>query len=260
MQTTTSHSVSDCAKHITQMFERLHQIVLGWNATVLETLGTSTPVAREVDELVAELVRPELQAHRETLIGAGFVAAPGLISDAPWHLAWWLGERNTFEMNAGSPQIRPLLTVDDPNADGFRDYTTLEWWRVPAETRRMHITGPYVDYLCTDDYTMTMTVPMVRNSELIGVMGLDQYVTDIERDVLPTMAATDSALTLTNAFGRVVLSTNPTIATGTLLRDQALADALASPNPAGSVERHTLPEGDSVWRCGASTLALIQHP
>lgn len=258
-QARTPLSVADCAEHITATFEDVHRTVQGWIETVLNAFADSTPHAKELDELVALLVRSELDRRRDTLIGAGFVAAPGLIPDAPWHLAWWLGERNTFEMNAGAPRIRPLLTVDDPGADGFRDYTALEWWRVPAETERMHITGPYVDYLCTDDYTMTMTVPVIRDGQLIGMMGVDQYVTDLERDLLPRMISTGIELTLINAFGRVILSTNPNTATGTLLRDEALERELAVRENADSPQRTELMSGDVLWRCGTTTLCLVEH-
>ena len=33
---------------------------------------------------------------------------------------------------AGPAGIRRLATIDDPSNDQFRDYTTLEWWRVPG--------------------------------------------------------------------------------------------------------------------------------
>ncbi|TFD48627.1 hypothetical protein E3T46_14390 [Cryobacterium sp. Hh11] len=37
---------------------------------------------------------------------------------------------------------------------------------------RRHVTGPYVDYLCTDEYTLTLTLPVYRGgTELIAVVG-----------------------------------------------------------------------------------------
>lgn len=253
--TTEQHpSLENCVLEVTETFEAVQVCVRAWIDTVLDTVLDAQPKSAELDSVVEQLVRPELAEHPDTMIGAGFVAAPGVLDDAPWHLAWWLGERNTFEMSPGGPSIRRLLTVDDPSADGFRDYTTLEWWRVPAETGHAHVTGPYVDYLCTDDYTMTLTVPIFLDDELIGMMGADQYVTDIERRLMPVLRETGLLLTLVNSTGRVVLSTDSSIATGTLLRYPGLAEVAA-----GDSSRTELSSGDVVYRCGRTTLMLVEH-
>lgn len=255
MHANTQSAVESCVHEITATFEAVQDRVRAWTDTVLDAIDGENPTSLELDAAVEQLVEPELAANLDQVIGAGFVAAPGTLEDAPWHLAWWLGERNTFERAPGSPSIRRLLTVDDPSADGFRDYTTLEWWRVPAETQRAHITGPYVDYLCTDDYTMTLTVPMYLDDELIGMMGADQYVTDIERMLMPVLRSTGLLLTLTNSAGRVVLSTDPSTATGTLMRLPGLAEAAKT-----GAERTELPSGDVAYRCGTTTLTLVEHP
>lgn len=253
MTNDTNTDVRRCVEEISNVFNSVHRTVQQW-ITELQPLIVQSPLdASTLDAAVQELVEPELESNTE-LIGAGFVAAPHLLSDTPWHLAWWLGARNTFEASATGPSIRPLLTVEDPSADGFRDYTTLEWWRVPAESGHMHITGPYVDYLCTDDYTMTLTVPVRDGDHLLGMMGADQYVADVERHVLPLLQDSAHELTLVNASGRVMVSTDPSVATGMLLRMPGLTEALA----ARDAER-TLDSGERVYACGATTLALIDH-
>jgi hypothetical protein len=254
MTTEQYPSLESCVLEVTEAFESVQICVRAWIDTVLDTFLDEHPQSAELDSVVEQLVRPELAENPDTVIGAGFVATPGVLDDAPWHLAWWLGARNTFEMSPGTPSIRRLLTVDDPSADGFRDYTSLEWWRVPAETGHAHVTGPYVDYLCTDDYTMTLTVPMYLDDELIGMMGADQYVTDIERRLMPVLRETGLLLTLVNSTGRVVLSTDPSIATGTLLRLPGFAEVAA-----GESSRTELGSGDVVYRCGRTTLMLVEH-
>ena len=154
----------------------------------------------------AQLARPD-----QLVVGSGLIAHPDLIEDAPWHLAWW---------TAGADgRIAPLRVESDPARDGFRDYTVLEWWAVPRRTGRRHITGPYVDYLCTDEYTLTFTVPVHRpDGSMTAVTGSDVYVARVERLLLPSMRAAGRPATVVNAAGRVVVSTFSAHVTGSLVR------------------------------------------
>jgi hypothetical protein len=155
---------------------------------------------------VSQLRRPDA-----VVVGSGLVADPELISDAPWHLAWW-----TTDADRG---IAPLRVVSDPARDGFRDYTVLEWWAVPQRTGHRHITGPYVDYLCTDAYTLTFTVPVHRpDGSMAAVVGSDVYVARAERYLLPALRAAGRPATVVNTAGRVVVSTYSAHATGSLVR------------------------------------------
>ena len=152
-------------------------------ATVVQSHleADAAPTAATLDPVVEASAVPALAADG-LITGSGFVAAPGLLSDAHWHLAWWLG---------GPAGIRRLATIDDPSNDQFRDYTTLEWWRVPARTGARHLTGPYVDYVCTDDYTVTITTPVVVGGQLLGVVGMDVLVDRLERELLPLLRAAE---------------------------------------------------------------------
>jgi hypothetical protein len=167
-------------------------------------VAAALPVGRrpELAELAA--VRPlalaQLRRADELVVGSGLVAAPDLIADA-------------------DRRIAPLRVVSDPARDGFRDYTLLEWWTVPRRTGRRHITGPYVDYLCTDAYTLTFTVPVRRaDGSMAAVVGSDVYVARAERFLLPALRALGRPATVVNPAGRVVVSTHPGHATGSLVR------------------------------------------
>jgi hypothetical protein len=160
---------------------------------------------------IQPLALAQLRRDDELVIGSGLVAAPDLIADAPWHLAWWTTD--------ASRRIEPLRVVSDPAQDGFRDYTVLEWWAVPRRTGHRHITGPYVDYLCTDAYTLTFTVPVHRpDGSMAAVVGSDVYVARAERFLLPVLRACGRPATVVNPSGRVVVSTYPGHATGSLIR------------------------------------------
>ncbi|HEY8589656.1 MAG TPA: hypothetical protein VIL55_08905 [Naasia sp.] len=176
-----------------------------------------------LDAVVEALVAPALAERSTLLVGAGFIAAPGVLDDVDLHLAWWLGKYNTLGLTAAEPAVRRLRSVDDPESEDFHDYTFMEWWRVPAETRIAHLTGPYVDYLCTDDYTVTLTVPVEREGRLLGLVGADLYVRDVEAVLLPALTPDSGVLTLINRSGRVIVSSDPHLPTGVVLRDTETA-------------------------------------
>lgn len=157
-----------------------------------------------------ELVEPYSERLRELdaveVFGAGFVAARGLFGDAAGHLSWWQGR----------PCRKLLLAAESKD---HIDYTSLEWFRRPATTGEPHIAGPYVDYLCNDEHTLTHAVPVVLERGFAGVMALDVLVATAERDLLPRLIALDDELTVVNRAGRVLLSTGLDLATGDTVRD-----------------------------------------
>ncbi len=219
----------NAATSIGTVFDTVFQLIDEWRAAVEDLVAVSGGAvsAASIDDLTETLVVPRLSGEGALIIGAGFVAAPGFLVDAHWHLAWWLGQKNTFGMGPTEPTLRRLRAEEDPTSDRFRDYTALEWWRVPNTTLSRHITGPYVDYLCTDEYTLTLTVPVLVNGSMIGVVGADLYVRDVERTLLPAIRAIGAPATLVNASRRIVVSTDPHRPTGTILRDPTARVELA---------------------------------
>jgi len=217
MTMTRESASAECIAAVLDTVDGVFDRIVEWREALAPVLGSAVPVA-EVDAAVEALVVPSLSEPNALMIGAGFVAAPGFLADAPWHLAWWLGHSNTFGIGSADPGLRRLVAEEDPSSESFRDYSTLEWWRVPAASGERHITGPYVDYLCTDDYTLTLTMPVMSGGAIVGVVGADLYVNDIERALLPRVRAIGGGATIVNASGRVVVSADPHRATGTLLR------------------------------------------
>ena len=256
----TRTAIDDCATAVTGLFDAVFERIEQWRTSIEGYVADRDGIVSSagIDALVQDLLMREFADARGSVIGAGFVAAPGFIPDANWHLAWWLGDLNTFGMGAAAPRIRRLDAVEDPADESFRDYTTLEWWRVPAGTGRRHITGPYVDYLCTDDYTLTLTAPACRGDAMIGVVGADLYVEDVERTLLPRLGAVGSAVTLVNSSGRVVVSTDAHLPTGSLLRLDGLAEVLRAREQAVPTVR--LEAGQEVIWCGGTGLALVVTP
>lgn len=252
MSTPTASDL-DCIALVTQTFDGVFATIDGWRREIERAVATADGMVAsiEIDELVELLVVPTLGADAALVIGAGFVASPGFIRDAPWHLAWWLGHANTFGAGPSGPSLRRLVAVEDEQSESFRDYTTLEWWRVPATTAARHITGPYVDYLCTDDYTLTLTMPATHAGTMIGVVGADLYVDDIERTLLPGVRAAGRRAALVNASGRVVVATDSSRPTGSLMRIDDLAARAAS------LDTDPGPDGRRIVACGTTSLVLV---
>ncbi len=225
-----------------------------WRAQIEQRFGSSAqPTVAEVDELIEGLVVPALSGH-SIEIGGGFVCAPGLLTDREYRLAWWLGRDNTFGLNGSEPRVRMLESIEDPAAENFRDYTTLEWWRMPIQSGRHHVTGPYVDYMCTDDYTVTITEPVTAAGQVIGVVGADIYVRDLEDTLLAELSAYSPGSTLVNSAGRIVVSADSRHATGTLIQITGLKEALKE---MADGESRILPGGQRVEQISGWNFALI---
>lgn len=145
------------------------------------------------------------------VLGGGFVAAPGLLVDEEHLLAWWQGEDR--ELMSGSAALGRSA-----------DYSRQEWFRTPRRTGRLHVTGPYIDYVCTDEFVLTTTVPVMSGGQLLGVMGADVLAETLERELLATFRA--SRATLVNHHDRAVLSGDPHVFAGDPVSRSAYTTAL----------------------------------
>ena len=96
-------------------------------------------------------VRPQVvDALGGLVIGAGYVAAPHVLADQEYGFEWW---------TAPAPPTGAAVHQPGAGKREFLDYTRQSWFTVSRDTGRRHVNGPYVDYLCTDEYTLTFTVP-----------------------------------------------------------------------------------------------------
>lgn len=239
-------SVTDLAEGVFAHVEALADVLGG-------VFRTAPGGAVRVADL-APLEAPVRQLIGDTdgiVVGAGFVAAPRALVDAPFWLQWWTSD------TPGGP-VTPLVVETDERAEGFRDYTQLPWFAVPARTGGRHLTGPYVDYLCTDEYSLTFTAPVSGPRGLVGVAGADVYVRHVERRLLPGMRAVARTLPaagtrapavgLVNSDGRVVCGSTADLVTGALVRE--LRNAPAGPSTPGTV----------LHPCPGTSLAVLVRP
>lgn len=184
--------------------------------------GVFAPLERWLPELEADL-RRSLQGGRITgtqlahlvergahaildtterpLYGAGYCASEALVSEGN-PLAWWQGpERNLLASSTFGPGQAAI------------DLVRLEWYRVPERTGKRHVAGPFVDYLCSNEITITSALPVIVDGEFWGVACADVLVQSLEGAMLADLAIAEN-VTLVNASGRVVISTDPGYETG----------------------------------------------
>ncbi|WP_234438690.1 hypothetical protein [Streptomyces sp. NRRL S-340] len=142
--------------------------------------------------------------------GVGFIAAPGLLADVPGWLEWW---QSTAEGG-----VRPLLVDLDPGRSAYADYTHWDWFALPRDTGLRAVAGPYVDYLCSDEYSLTLSAPVRVAGGFAGVAAADVYLRHLEAAVLPLLRRLPRAAHLVNARGRVAASADPAHLAGSLTR------------------------------------------
>lgn len=153
-------------------------------------------IESDVHEILGEPLRP--------LYGAGFCASENVVS-AGNPLAWWQG-----------PDHAPLASSTFGPVQTAIDMDRFEWYRVPRSSGRRHVAGPFVDYLCSNQITVTMSVPVEIHGRFSGVMCADILVSALEDLVLPDLIRLQGAVVV-NSSGRVTVSTNADYETGDLV-------------------------------------------
>ena len=164
------------------------------------------------------VVADVLREHDSLVAGAGVVFAPGTLADVPRCIDWWWAG-----VNSGPEQLQVDL---DPESAEFYDYTTTEWYRSPERTGMPTVAGPYVDYICTHQYTFTLAVPIVHDGRFVGVAGADILASRVEQLVLPALSRINRAVVLVGGNGRVIASNTASILPGAVVSRQPLSSEL----------------------------------
>jgi hypothetical protein len=176
-------------------------------------VASGKPLRRSDLEALGPDVAEVLARHADLVAGSGVVVAPDVIEDAQlWIEWWWLND---------DAQPEPLLVDLDPESAEFYDYTTTEWYRVPERTGRRHVAGPYVDYICTHEYTFTLAAPVILGGRFLGIAGADILASQVERLVLPALARLPRVAALASRSGRVISSNSTQLMPGTIVRREA---------------------------------------
>ncbi|WP_089103886.1 cache domain-containing protein [Streptomyces hyaluromycini] len=209
-----------------------HALEAVFDAVAATRADTAALLARVAAEgrrpVTADLaaLRPGLHlrlARQELVSGVGFVAAPGVLADVPAWLEWWQSD--------ACGDVRPLLLDLDPRTSAYSDYTHWDWFALPRDTGRRAVAGPYVDYLCSDEYSLTLSAPVEVGGRFLGVAAADVYLRHFEAAALPLLRELPGPARLVNARGRVAASADPAQLAGSLTRGPDFAAVLESGRP-----------------------------
>ncbi|WP_407924999.1 cache domain-containing protein [Brevibacterium rongguiense] len=170
------------------------------------------PRAADVRACIEETL--SLDSH---FVGAGFVSGHPQIRSSGGGMVWWqLRERE------GGAQLQPLDADQTGVGDYQHGFDDSEWYSVPLRTGAACMVGPYVDYLCTDDFTLTFSAPVLIDGEFFGIVGVDVIVRDIERDLDGLLERIDANAVLLANGRSIVVSRDPDFETGRRLTREAL--------------------------------------
>jgi len=227
--TTTRPTATSPVELVADYFGRAIGALESWSPLIAADIAAARASGPFTTDRLDDVVEP--YAHRIfdsldlPVYGAGFIAALDSLADAGSHLAWWQGAERT----------KLVLASQSVNKEHI-DYSELEWYRVPQATGEAHVAGPYVDYLCSDEYTITVAAPISIDDDFIGVAGLDLLIDRVEQDLTPHLTGFAADVTIINGVGRVLLSTDARRETGDTLRGDALAGFERHPCPGMALE------------------------
>ena len=227
-----SRSAPEVAAAAGAVFSNVFDQLAEWRAPIEQVIAASPEVRpAALDAVVAELVLPRIVEPDPLLVGAGFIADGEIVRGRDVHFAWWLGPLEANPVLGSTTEPTRLDLTTRGYTEYLRDFRALEWYAIPATTRSAHVTGPYVDHLCTCDYILTLTMPVHArgagddgDARMVGVVGADVAVRGLERELLAAFLDVPEPLALVNEAGRVVLSTEPALQVGQLAAAWAHAE------------------------------------
>lgn len=192
-------------ERIDEFFDGVFAPLFDWlpdlQRALAQRLASGLLTGAEVVSITEDRAHRILAETDRPLYGVGYCATTDMVAEGN-PLAWWQG-----------PDQSLLASSTFGPGQAAIDLQRLEWYRVPAATLQPHLAGPFVDYLCSNEITMTSTVPVMIDGAFSGVACADVLVESLEPLLLPEVARLGAAA-LVNASGRVILASDPGLETG----------------------------------------------
>ncbi len=171
------------AAAIGKRIDGLFQFVAEVRARVDDVAARAAEHRKPLDRTALATIRPLvqniLQRDEPLLEGIGVAVGREALVDTPRWLEWW--RRDTAD---SSHFVRHIL---NPDAVGFYDYQSREWFVHPIEQQRPLAIGPYVDAGGIEVCTVTLTMPLPLATGDVSVVGGDLSIPAMEHLLLESL-------------------------------------------------------------------------
>lgn len=156
-----------------------------------------SPLSPEAVEGLSD-VAESIIGNSALTIGAGFIAAPGVV-DATERYMMWLQRR--------SGAIRRLrLNFDTSDLDAY-DYVGMDWFTRTREEHRPSLTGPYLDYSGSHALVLTVAAPVTTHERFLGVVAIDLMAQAAEEQMREQLCDLAGDVVVVNR-DRAIVATN----------------------------------------------------
>lgn len=158
-------------------------------------------------------------ATGDVLAGAGYALSHDDFRRPP-AMVWWV--------HRGDSVVERTHSVD-PDSESFYDYAALRWFRTATTSGRATLSGPFIDAWGSNDYTVTVSVPVLGSAQPGGVVAADVDVRRFVDSLTADLRRIRVPLALVNESDRVVVSTVPALSTGLPIRPRSARRIAESP-------------------------------
>lgn len=190
------HASDAIGQWFTTVFADLHTLASACERELLGALGKRTDLTEKHLRAIQPAASALLDRH-PAIEAAGIVLGPGVVHGTTGAIEWW-----RRAPQGGSERI--VFTLN-PNAAGFYDFLTHDWFTDVIDTGAPAIQGPYLDYAGLDQYILTSMVPFFVNGEFIGTAGCDTQVRALETVVMPLLRQIPMDAALVSKLDRIVV-------------------------------------------------------
>lgn len=223
-------AVWQISSFISSVFKTIERIQARTVDIVERADAAGRPLRRNDFLELDPLLRDILDRRKLELLGAGFIANPGLLSDVPRWIVWRCPR-------PGGEPAQVSFNLDEKNPDAY-DYPAAEWFSAPRSGVARTVAGPYVDVGGINAYTLTLTVPVSSRGRFIGAAGADVPLERVEAILRRSMRSSGQRAVLVNSGARIVASSVRRHYPGGLLRGIDLSAADEQPAGDGWIGYH----------------------
>lgn len=207
-------AVREVSRVFAGYFERLEEL----SEEVLAVHRAAADADGVLTESALGVVRQRAEGWLEVAdaaLGYGYVAAPGAV-DARERCMLWFQRTGTG--------VRRLVLNFDPDDIDVYDYLDMEWFTQARDRRTPEMFGPYVDYSGSDQFVVTLSVPVLDGDRFLGVTGCDLLAAGLEAVVVPALRQVPVQTVVVDAERRVAFSNTPRWIQGDRLAKHPLVD------------------------------------